>query len=149
MKLSHRHDAPHATSGFTLVEMMYSMAIIGLLVAGWLAFYRDSTIVMYESEKKSMINNDMRAITNEMTVEARNASHFVMYESFSQDFRNVPDNVLQGEDNYYDNSEWSSSYLTSGEDDSVPSSNRGSDFDPASYYRKRDGESGDFLMLIT
>ncbi|QYY36341.1 prepilin-type N-terminal cleavage/methylation domain-containing protein [Ruficoccus sp. ZRK36] len=149
MKLSHRYDTPRAASGFTLVEMMYSMAIIGLLVAGWLAFYRDSTIVMYESEKKSMINNDMRAITNEMTLEARNASHFVMYESFSQDFRNVPNNVLQGEDNYYDNSEWTSSYLTSGEDDSVPSSNQGSDFDPASYYRKRDGESGDFLMLIT
>ena len=136
---------------FTLVEAMISLSIACLLMAGLLSFYQDSTVVMYDSEKKSMINSDMRDITNEMTVEARNANHFVMYESFSHDFRSVPTDVTQDDDYYYDPNGWDSSFLSSGStsEAGVPDSNVDSDFDPLSYYRKRDGESGDFLLLIT
>ncbi|MDP0496688.1 MAG: prepilin-type N-terminal cleavage/methylation domain-containing protein [Verrucomicrobiota bacterium JB024] len=147
----HRHHPEHPASGFTLVETMYTVAIVGLLMAGLLTFYKDSTVSMYESEKKAMINRDMRAITEEMTKEARNANHFVMYESFSTDLRNVPPDALEDDDYFYDPNGWSSDYLsgTSPSDASVPDANVNGDFDPASYFRKRDGESGDFLLLIT
>ncbi len=146
LPVSHRHRA-----AFTLVEMMYTVGIIGLLMAGLLSFYKDSTIAMYESEKKSMINYDMRKITEEMTKEARNANHFIMYESFNQDFRNVPPDALQNDEHFYDPNGWSTGYLTgtSPTDASVPEENVDSDFNPASYFRKRDGESGDFLLLIS
>ncbi|MBC2594560.1 type II secretion system protein [Ruficoccus amylovorans] len=138
------------TRAFTLTEMMVTVGVIGLLMAGLMTFYQDSLVTMFESEKKSLINMDMRSITEEMTKEARNANHFVMYESFNQDFRNVPADAQQSDEYFYDPNGWSTDYLSGDASDAgVPAENVDSDFDPASYFRKRDGESGDFLLLIT
>ncbi len=73
--------------GFTLVELLITLSIMGLVMTGLMLFYRDSTIMLFTSDQKLKINADIRTLTNEMTDVARNANHFTIYDSFAGDFR--------------------------------------------------------------
>lgn len=73
--------------GFTLAEMMVTLAVLGLVMAGMTAFYRQTTLMMFTSDQKLKINADVRNITNELTDNARDANHFTIYNSFYDDFR--------------------------------------------------------------
>ncbi|MGJ3244085.1 MAG: PilW family protein [Opitutales bacterium] len=73
--------------GFTLVEALVVMGIAGMLMAGVLSFYQQAGLILFTSEQKLRINKDIRTLTNEMTDNARNANHFVLYESFEEGMR--------------------------------------------------------------
>ncbi len=104
-----RKSKEKTAGGFTLTELLVTMTILGLVMAGLTSFYYQSTVMMFTSDQKLKINADVRNITNELTDNARDANHFTMYDDFYDSFRTQA---------------------------------------PYADWRKRDGESGDVLVLI-
>lgn len=72
--LSHR--------GFTLAELLVTMTIMSLLLAGVVPFFVSNFKYLYSGEQKLLINSDIRDLTNEMVETARASNYFVLYESF-------------------------------------------------------------------
>lgn len=151
--MKYRHQPPLRRRGYTLVEIMFTLGIMSMLMYGLLMFYQDSYTVLFTSEGKNLINKDIRGVTNELTEEARNANHFVIYESFDSDLRNVPPDALADDQMFYDPSGWTFDMVSDTEFDAgkfpLAEEDIPENFNPASFFRKRDGESGDFLLLIT
>ena len=74
--------------GFTLTELLITLTIFGLVMAGVAGFFYQTNGMLFTNTAKLMINRDIRALTNEMTDNARNANHFTIYDSFYDTFRN-------------------------------------------------------------
>lgn len=70
--------------GFTLVEVLVTMGVLGLLTAGVLAFVFSTMRYLFTGEQKLLINSDIRTVTNEMVENAREANFFLLYQSFSE-----------------------------------------------------------------
>ncbi|MCF7686709.1 MAG: prepilin-type N-terminal cleavage/methylation domain-containing protein [Cephaloticoccus sp.] len=68
-------------AGFTLVETIVTMTIIGFVVIGVMPFFLQNTKYLYTSEQKLLINADIRDFTNEMVENAREANYFVLYQA--------------------------------------------------------------------
>lgn len=77
-----------AKAGFTLTELMITLTIFGMVMAGIGSFFFQTNMMLFTNTAKLQINRDIRSITNEMTDNARNANHFTLYDSFYDDFRN-------------------------------------------------------------
>jgi prepilin-type N-terminal cleavage/methylation domain-containing protein len=75
-------------AGFTLTELMITLTIFGMVMAGIGSFFFQTNLMLFTNTAKLQINSDIRSITNEMTDNARNANHFTLYDSFYDDFRN-------------------------------------------------------------
>lgn len=138
---------------FTLTEIMVTMTIVGLAMVGVTQFFIGSATILFKSEAKNDINQDIRSLTNEMTVEARNANYFAIYEAFNEDMRTVQSDVDSSDENYYDPNAWHIGVVSEWEleqgrvplnEEVIPE-----DIEPRSFFRKRDGQSGDFLILVT
>lgn len=69
-------------SGFTLVEVMVTVTVFGLVMAGVIPFFISNLKYQFVSEQKLLINNDIRRVTNELVEDAREANNFVLYKSF-------------------------------------------------------------------
>lgn len=67
---------------FTLVEALITITIVGLLMAGVLAFYVSNSEYTFLGEEKLLINSDVRNFTNQMMTNARDANYLVLYQSF-------------------------------------------------------------------
>jgi prepilin-type N-terminal cleavage/methylation domain-containing protein len=73
-----------AVRGFTLVEILVTTGLLGLLTAGVLAFVFSTMRYLFTGEQKLLINSDIRTVTNEMVENAREANFFLLYQSFSE-----------------------------------------------------------------
>ncbi len=84
--------------GFTLVELMIAIAIlmVGMFMA--LSFFSEMTESSFVSSQKNEINADIRKITQEMTVFAREANLAILYSSFDATDCDADDDRL-GESN--------------------------------------------------
>ncbi len=72
-----------SSPGFTLVELMVSVAILGFVVLGVLRFtIAAENILNYEAGRIS-INNDIRSFTQAMTTNAVYANYFLIYPNFT------------------------------------------------------------------
>jgi prepilin-type N-terminal cleavage/methylation domain-containing protein len=71
-----------AARGFSLVEIMVTMTVFGLVMAGALPFFVSNLKYQFVGEQKLLINNDIRRITNELVENAREANSFTLYRSF-------------------------------------------------------------------
>lgn len=74
-----RYGAP----GFSLMEMMVSTIVIGLLFGMLAKFQYESLNNMALSTDKSVINKDMRLLTSQMSDDARYANFFVLYSAYA------------------------------------------------------------------
>jgi prepilin-type N-terminal cleavage/methylation domain-containing protein len=68
--------------GFTLVEVMVTMAIIGFVILGVVPFFLQNARYLFSSEQKLLINSDVRDFTNEMVENAREANYFALYQAY-------------------------------------------------------------------
>ncbi len=75
-------------AGFTLTELLITLTIFGMVMADIGSFFLQTNKMLFTNTAKLQINRDIRAVTNEMTDNARNANHFTLYDSFYDDFRN-------------------------------------------------------------
>ncbi|HEY0947745.1 MAG TPA: prepilin-type N-terminal cleavage/methylation domain-containing protein [Opitutaceae bacterium] len=72
-----------SAAGFTLVELMVTTTIIGLVVAGTLAFFVRTLGIYHYDAGKLLVNRDLRAFTSEMTDNATYANFFQIYPDFA------------------------------------------------------------------
>lgn len=85
------------TGGFTLVEIIITTAILGVVMTMALIFFIQSSKSAYINEKKNLINNDIRKLTAEMSNLARQANYVILYSSFEDDERDsATDRLLDG-----------------------------------------------------
>ncbi|MGF1449313.1 MAG: prepilin-type N-terminal cleavage/methylation domain-containing protein [Opitutales bacterium] len=84
--------------GFTLVEVMIALFITLVTVFMALGFFSEMTESSFVSSQKNEINADIRKITQEMTVFAREANLALLYASFDAVDCNAADDRL-GESN--------------------------------------------------
>jgi len=103
--------------GFTIVEVLLSMSIVLLIMAGVLPMYLQSSKRILESDAKYEVNEDVRGFTNEIISQAREADSFILYDNYSGTWING-DFVNFRSDTY------------------------------AGKGRRRDGETGRFLLLL-
>lgn len=78
------------TAGYSLVEILIALSILGLVTAGTAQFLTQTSVMMFTSDQKLRINRDIRNLTNEMTDNARDANHFTIYPGFQDEFRDPP-----------------------------------------------------------
>lgn len=70
------------SGGFTLVELITTMTIASIVLAGVVPFFLSNLKYLYSAEQKLLINSDIRHLTNELVETARSSNYFVLYESF-------------------------------------------------------------------
>lgn len=70
------------SAGFSLTEVIVTMTLFGLVMAGVMPFFISNLKYQFVGEQKLLINNDIRRITNELVENAREANSFVLYQSF-------------------------------------------------------------------
>lgn len=70
------------SGGFSLTEVIVTMALFSLVMAGAIPFFISNLKYQFVGEQKLLINNDIRRITNELVENAREANSFVIYQSF-------------------------------------------------------------------
>ncbi len=77
--------------GFTLVEVIVTMTIMGFVVMGVVPFFLQNSRYLFSGEQKLLINSDVRDFTNEMVENARESNYFALYQAYYTRLR--PDNV--------------------------------------------------------
>ncbi len=68
--------------GFSLVEMITVMAIVGFLSIGLYQFTANTSMALFKNTEKLKINKDVRWFTSELASVARAANAFYIYRSF-------------------------------------------------------------------
>ncbi|MEO0795914.1 MAG: prepilin-type N-terminal cleavage/methylation domain-containing protein [Verrucomicrobiota bacterium] len=76
------------SAGFTLTEMMISVALVSLLSVGLLTFMLDVARGIFWGTEKTEISEDVREFTMRLAAEARSANSAIIYASFDPDDRN-------------------------------------------------------------
>ena len=88
-----RNRSVRPSAGFTLVELLITMSLLSIMLAGVVPFFLSNFRYLYTGEQKLLINSDIRNLTNEMVETARASNYFVLYESFyAQSFGGVSRN---------------------------------------------------------
>ncbi len=80
--------------GFSLAEMVTASSIFALLIGMIVQFNQQTFKSMFVSEQKCLINNDMRTLTSQLTLDARDANFFVMYSNYTASSRATPSQEL-------------------------------------------------------
>ena len=70
-------------AGFTLAEIIVTLGLISLLIAGVVPFFATNYRYLFTGEQKLLINSDIRDLTNELVETARASNFFVLYQSFN------------------------------------------------------------------
>jgi prepilin-type N-terminal cleavage/methylation domain-containing protein len=75
--------------GFTFVEIMFTLLIMGFVSLGMYQFLVDSTKIIFVSTEKNDVVNHIRQFTGEMENVARSANVAYIYKSFATTDRNA------------------------------------------------------------
>lgn len=89
-----RRSARITTPGFSLAEMVTATSIFALMVGMIVQFNQQTFKSMFVTEQKCLINNDMRTLTSQLTLDARDANFFVMYSNYTASSRATPSQEL-------------------------------------------------------
>jgi type II secretory pathway component PulJ len=73
--------------GFTMAELLITTTIMGFLMLMVLRFQFETISAMTKSEEKGEINQAMRYVTDQMSLDARQANFFVMYSNYTMSSR--------------------------------------------------------------
>lgn len=90
--------APRSKLGYTLTEVLVVVGIMSVLMGGMSMFFIDAYKLSFLSSEKDRINKDVRHLTGEMSVTARQANYFMLYPSFAAaDRDDLADRLTQGQ----------------------------------------------------
>lgn len=88
---------PDARSAMTVLEMMITVTILGIIAAMAFGFFTESIKSTFTSEQKNLVNRDIRRLTAELSESAREANFTLLYNSFeAEDRDSVSDRLLAG-----------------------------------------------------
>ncbi|HVU18938.1 MAG TPA: prepilin-type N-terminal cleavage/methylation domain-containing protein [Candidatus Didemnitutus sp.] len=71
------------TRGFTLVEILIAMAIMGFAVAGTVTLLTQALRTYYYDSGRLRVNRDIRTFTQDMDTDAAYSNYFLIYPNFS------------------------------------------------------------------
>lgn len=80
---------PAKARGFTLVELLVAVTLLGLVSAGMLRVFIQALNVYYYDTGKILVNKDIRKFTSEMTENATYANYFKIFPSYTNLSRSV------------------------------------------------------------
>ena len=69
--------------GFTMVEILMAVTILGLASVGIIAFLQQGLKLYYADRARLMINRDIRSFTAKMDSDAVTANFFILYQDFN------------------------------------------------------------------
>jgi prepilin-type N-terminal cleavage/methylation domain-containing protein len=69
--------------GFTLVESLMAVTVMGLASVGIIAFLRQGMLMYYADRARVMINRDIRSFTTQIDSDAVTANYFCLYQDFT------------------------------------------------------------------
>ena len=72
-----------ARRGFTLLETLVAVTLLGLVAAGTVAFMHQGLKMYYMDRGRTMVNGDMRTFTSLLDTDAVTSNYFRIYPSFS------------------------------------------------------------------
>ena len=78
------------------MEILIAVTIMGFATIGIVAFIRHALMIYYSVRAENMINRDMRAFTNRITMDAVTANYFCLYPDFNTRTATVSGNVVDG-----------------------------------------------------
>jgi prepilin-type N-terminal cleavage/methylation domain-containing protein len=73
----------HPRAGFTLVETLVAVTLIGLTMTGVLVFMHQGLKMYYLDRGRTMVNRDMRSFTSKLDTDAVTSNYFRIYPDFS------------------------------------------------------------------
>lgn len=76
-------SAPPRHRGFTLVEALVGMTVLGLACVGIIAFLQQGLKMYYMDRARLLINRDIRTFTSQMDTDAVTANFFCLYPDFN------------------------------------------------------------------
>jgi prepilin-type N-terminal cleavage/methylation domain-containing protein len=74
---------PPRTRGFTLTELMISLTVLGLTMAGVVTFTYQALNTYYYDAGRLLVNHDMRKFTGDMATDAVFSNFFRIYPNFA------------------------------------------------------------------
>jgi prepilin-type N-terminal cleavage/methylation domain-containing protein len=74
---------PGAHRGFTLVETLMAVTIMGLASVGMISFLQQGLKIYYADRARLIINRDIRTFTSKMDSDAVTANFFCLYQDFN------------------------------------------------------------------
>src|SRR5690606_32240816 len=80
-----RHALPSrrsGTAGYTLLEILVTTALLGLLGVGLFSLFLQSLNLFHFDSAKLRVNRDIRTLTSEMTDNATYANYFLIFPDF-------------------------------------------------------------------
>ena len=81
MKVNHTRKFKRK-SGLSLVEIMFAISILGVVVAGVMPMYVQSSKILMSADTKLDVNDEIRKTTDQMVAEAREADAFLLYDNY-------------------------------------------------------------------
>lgn len=73
----------HPRRGFSMIETLVALAIIGLTMAGVVVFLHQGLKMYYLDRGRTMVNRDMRSFTSKLDTDAVTSNYFRIYPDFS------------------------------------------------------------------
>ncbi|MGE9290790.1 MAG: type II secretion system protein [Puniceicoccales bacterium] len=89
-----RSSSTADTRGFSLLEVMIVVFVLGLIMMMSMSFFTQSIEATFVSEHKNLINADMRTLTAQMSEAAKEANFTMLYSGFGEDERDAADDRL-------------------------------------------------------
>ncbi|MDG2168649.1 MAG: prepilin-type N-terminal cleavage/methylation domain-containing protein [Opitutales bacterium] len=84
--------------GFTIVELMIALSITALILGGLLSFNIQLIKGGLFSQNKNQINRDIRKVTNDIGMVAKESNYFIIYPSFdAADHQDSDDRLVTDE----------------------------------------------------
>lgn len=87
------HTATAQKKGFTLVEILIAVGLMGVVVTGILSFVFQAMRVYVYDSGRLMVNRDMRTFTGSLSADAVASNYFRIYPSFQNRTTPVTDGV--------------------------------------------------------
>lgn len=83
--------------GFTLTEVLISVAVTSFLVIGVLGFYITNYKIGYVNQERNLINADFRSLTGKLIADGRQSNYFMIYNSIAAaDHASASDRITDG-----------------------------------------------------
>lgn len=80
--MSSKSKFHHRRRGFTLVEMLVTMGLMGLVTVGLLRFTIQALNIYYYDGGRLMVNKDIRTFTSDLATDAVASNYFRIYPDF-------------------------------------------------------------------
>lgn len=79
----HSSNRRFAAQAFTLVELIVSSTLLGLVTVGAIALTRQVLYVYYYDTGRTLVNRDIRSFTQHMDTDAAYANYFLIFPNFA------------------------------------------------------------------